>query len=98
MELNQILPWAFLLIGAVARIFLPFLIARRDDPTLSWSWRFVWPQVLSVGIFILVLPLLVDSLTGVSELDLQYAWLVGYGAASFGRLADKGIEAARAAR
>ena len=95
MELNQVLPWIFLLVGAVARIFLPFLIARRDDPSLEWSWRLVWPQVLSVGIFILVLPLLVSDLASVGELELQYAWLVGYGAASFGRLADKGVASAR---
>jgi hypothetical protein len=91
----EVLPWILLLLGAAARIFLPFLIARRDDPSLSWEWRYVWPQLLSLGIFILILPLLVDDLASVSELDLQYAWLVGYGAASFGRLADRGIDVAR---
>lgn len=92
------LPWIMLLLGAVARIFLPFLIERRNDPSLSWDWRYVWPQVLSVGIFVLLLPMLVDDLANVSNLDLQYAWLVGYGAASFGRLADKGVLAVRNGR
>ena len=89
------LPWLMLLLGAVARIFLPFLIARRDDPSLSWEWPYVWPQVLSVAIFVLILPVLVDDLANVSELELQYAWLVGYGAASFGRLAQQGVEVVR---
>ena len=92
------LPWLMLLLGAVARIFLPFLIARRDDPSLSWEWRLVWPQVLSIGIFVLILPFLVDDLANVSDLDLQYAWLVGYGAASFGRLAQQGVEVVRNGR
>ena len=92
------LPWLLLLLGAVARIFLPFLIARRDDPSLSWEWRFVWPQLLSLGIFVLLLPLLVDDLANVGELDAQYAWLVGYGAASFGRLAQQGGEVLRNGR
>ncbi len=34
----------------------------------------------------------------VGELDLQYAWLVGYGAAAFGRLADNGVGAVRNGR
>jgi len=92
------LPWLLLLLGAVARIFLPFLIARRDDPSLSWEWRYVWPQLLSLGIFVLLLPLLVDDLANVGELDAQYAWLVGYGAASFGRLAQQGGEVLRNGR
>ena len=84
------LPWLLLLLGAVARIILPFLIARRDDPDLKWSWKFVYPQVLSLGIFVLLLPLLIDDLESVGELNPQNAWLVGYGAASFGRLTAKG--------
>ena len=92
------LPWLLLLLGAVARIFLPFLIARRDDPGLQWAWRLVIPQLLSLAIFALLLPLLVDDLKSVSDLDLQYAWLVGYGAASFGRLADQGVEVLRNGR
>ena len=92
------LPWLLLLLGAVARIFLPFLIARRDDPSLSWEWRYVWPQLLSLGIFVLLLPMLVDDLANVGELDAQYAWLVGYGAASFGRLAQQGGEVLRNGR
>jgi len=92
------LPWLLLLLGAVARIFLPFLIARRDDPSLSWEWKYVWPQLLSLGIFVLLLPLLVDDLANVGELDAQYAWLVGYGAASFGRLAQQGGEVLRNGR
>ena len=85
------LPWLLLLLGAVACIFLPFLIARRDDPTLSWAWMpYVWTKVLSVLIFVLVLPVLVSDLAGISDLALQEAFLVGYGAASFGDLGRKG--------
>ena len=90
------LSWLLLFLGAIACIFLPFLIARRDDPSLSWAWRpYVWPKVLSVLIFVLVLPVLVSDLAGIGDLALQEAFLVGYGAASFGDLGRKGGEIVR---
>jgi len=91
----EYLSWIMLFVGALARVFLPFLLARRDDPNLSWEWHYLWPQLLSFGIFVLLLPLLVDNLASIKELDPQTSWLVGYGAASFGRLADKGFTSLR---
>lgn len=91
----ELVPWVFLFLGAIGRIFLPFLIERRDNPDLHWEWRYVYGQLISLAIFVLVLPVLVDDLANVGQLDLQYAWLVGYGAASFGRLTAKGVEVVR---
>jgi hypothetical protein len=89
-------------LGAIAQIFLPFLIARRDDPNLKWEWKHIYPKLISVAIFVLVLPVLVDDLAGISDLALQQAFLYGYGAASFGRLAVNGggavVEAVRNGR
>lgn len=92
------LPWLMLLLGAVARIFLPFLMKLRNTPDLSWTdfdMRYIWPQLISLVIFVLVLPVLVSDLAGIGGLALQEAFLIGYGAAAFGRLADNGIEVVR---
>jgi len=89
------LAWLLLLLGGLSRVLLPFLLERRDNPELSWDWRYLWPQLLSFIIFVLLLPLLVDDLASIGALDPQNAWLVGYGAASFGRLAQRGTEVIR---
>lgn len=86
------LPWVGLFIGLAARIFLPFLAARRKDPTLSWEWAYVWPQLLSFGLVVLVLPLVVENLKAINELSFQMAWLAGWGAADVGRQVVKAFE------
>ncbi len=89
--MDVFLPWLFLFLGAFGRILLPFLYERRDNPDLKWEWRYVYGQAISLIIFVLVLPVLVDNLAGIVDLELQQAFLVGYGAAAFGRLGDKRI-------
>lgn len=83
------LAWIFLVLGVLCRIFVPFLLARRDDPTLSWSWRFIWPQLITVLVVFLVLPLLISDLEAVSSLAPAVAYLAGWAAADVGREADK---------
>ena len=70
-------PWFFLVLGIVSRILVPWLIARRDDPSLSWTWRYIWPQLVSFVVIVLMLPLLVSDLANVSTLELQVSFLVG---------------------
>ena len=83
------LPWIFLVFGVLSRIFVPFLLARRDDPTLSWSWRYIWPQLITVLVVFLVLPLLIADLSAISTLAPTVTYLAGWAAADVGREADK---------
>jgi hypothetical protein len=83
------LAWIFLIFGVLSRVFVPFLLARRNDPSLSWSWRFIWPQLITVLVIFLVLPLLISDLGSVSGLAPAVAYLAGWAAADVGREADK---------
>ena len=75
-----------LLVGLLARVLVPWLAKRREDPEgAQWSWRFVWPMMLSFGILLLLVPLLVGELETVAQMPAQAAWLVGWGAADIGR-------------
>lgn len=79
------LSWVGLFLGLASRIFVPFLAARQKEPTLSWDWRYVWPQLLMFALVVLVLPLLLDDLSVINELPFQVAWIAGWGAADVGR-------------
>jgi hypothetical protein len=85
----MLLPWFLLILGIIARILVPWLIARREDPTLPWSWHYVWPQLVSFVVIVLMLPLMVSDLAQVSHLELQFAFLVGWGAADVGNTGRK---------
>jgi len=62
------------------------LAKRRANPEeAQWSWKFVWPQLVSVLLIGLLLPLLISNLAGIGNLPWQAAWLVGWGAADLGR-------------
>jgi len=75
-----------LFVGLIARILVPWLAKRRADPAnAKWSWKFVWPQLLSFGIIIILIPLLVGDLNAIANMPYQAAWLVGWGAADIGR-------------
>jgi hypothetical protein len=79
-----------LLAGLGARVLVPWLAVRQQNPDGAvWDWRFVWPQVLSFVILILMLPLLVEDLAGIHETPAQAAWLLGWGAGDVGRKAYK---------
>jgi hypothetical protein len=62
MTTEQVVPYVFLLLGILSRVFLPWLISRRNaahtGQPLPWSWRYVWPQLVSVGVVVLLLPFL----------------------------------------
>ena len=84
----QWLTFGSLLFGIVARIAIPWLQVRRADPTISWQWRYIWPEVLGFFIVILGLPILVPDLQNVIlTLPWQAAWLIGVGAAEAGNIA-----------
>lgn len=86
MTTEQTLTLVSLLFGIMARIAIPWLQVRKDDPTMSWSWQYVWPEVLGFLIVILSLPMLVPDLHTILDLPFQAAWLIGVGAAEAGNV------------
>ena len=91
------LPWLLLTLGIAARILVPWLIARRDNPSLSWQWRYIWPQLISFVVIALMLPVLISNLDTVTNLELQSAFLIGWAAADIGNTGRKFIEGANRA-
>lgn len=84
--MEMALPIISLFIGLLARIFVPWLAKRRQNPAeAEWSWKVVWPQLLGFGLVILVLPLVISDLKMIAELPAQAAWILGWGAADLGR-------------
>ena len=82
----EFLPWISLVIGVLARVFVPWLAKRREAPQeAKWQWPYVWPQLLSVGLIFLLLPLVVSDIGAVGKLPYQAAWLAGWAAADIGR-------------
>ena len=79
-----------LIVGLAARILVPWLAVRQQDPEKAeWSWLQVWPMLLSFGLVVLLLPLVIADLEAIKDLPYQAAWLVGWGAADVGRKAYK---------
>jgi len=90
--MENILPWVFLFIGLLGRVFIPWLSVRQQDPeNAKWSWKYVWPQLLSFAILFLLLPLLISDLEAVSDIPFQAAWLLGWGAGDVGRKTYKAL-------
>ena len=83
------LAWIARVFGVLSRVFVPFLLARRDNPDLPWTWRYIWPQLITVLVIFLLLPLLIADLEAVSSLAPAVAYLAGWAAADVGREADK---------
>jgi len=84
--------WSLLALfaGLVARIAVPFLNERREDPNLSWEWKYARGPVLAFIIICLMLPLLIPNLMDViRNSEPQVIWLVGWGVGDLGREADK---------
>ena len=90
--MNEFLPWILLFLGIASRILVPWLIARRDDPSLSWQWRYFWPQLVSFLVIALMLPVLISNLATISDLELQAAYLIGWAAADIGNTGRKFYE------
>ncbi len=77
--------WISLTLGVLARIFVPWLAKRRENPEeAKWAWKFVWPQLVAVVLIFLLLPLVVSDLAAVGNLPWQAAWLAGWAAADLG--------------
>ena len=88
LNIVQALPYALFALGVLSRIFVPWLVARKQDPTLSWSWRYIWPQLVTAIVVVMVLPLIFD-LAAVANMALPAAYIAGGGAADVGRTLDK---------
>lgn len=85
-------PWMALALGLIARVFVPWLAKRLETPQeAKWQWKYVWPQVVAVGLLLLLLPLLVDDLAGMSGVPWQLAWLSGWAAGDIGRKTYKAL-------
>lgn len=90
MEATQYIGWLALGLGLLSRVFVPWFNARRLNPEeAKWSWRYVWPQLIGVGIAVLTLPFVVTDLESIGSLTFGPAWLIGWAAADLGRFADK---------
>ena len=88
----MLVPWISLAVGVLARIFVPWLAKRRENPEQAqWKWTFVWPQLISVVLIFLLLPLLIGDLVGLGGLPWQAAWLAGWAAADIGRETYKAL-------
>ena len=87
------LGWISLYAGLTARVFVPWLAKRRKDPDAAkWDFkRFVLPQLLSLLLIILVLPLVINDLESMGDLPFQAAWLVGWAGADIGRKTYKAL-------
>ena len=86
MIIQDFLPLLSLLLGLAARIFIPWLTARKDNPDgAKWAWKYVWPQLLTFALVLIVLPLVISDLEKVFSMQWQSAWLLGWGAADLGR-------------
>ncbi len=87
-----LLPWVSMVVGVLARVFVPWLAKRREKPEeAKWSWNFVWPQLVSVALIFLLLPLLIGDLASLGGLPWQASWLAGWAAADIGRETYKAL-------
>ena len=66
------------------------------NPALTFEWHFVWPKLLTVGILVLLLPILVDDLAAVGAMGLQAAFLGGWTAADGADLVRQFIQTRQA--
>jgi len=90
--METLAPWLSMTLGVVARVFVPWLAKRRQEPDKAkWNWKFVWPQLVSVALIFLLLPLLIGDLADMGGLPWQAAWLAGWAAADIGRETYKAL-------
>ena len=88
----MLLPWVSMTVGVLARVFVPWLAKRRENPEgAKWAWKFVWPQLVSVVLIFLLLPLLIGDLAALGGLPWQAGWLAGWAAADIGRETYKAL-------
>jgi hypothetical protein len=85
MEFNWVSLAVFIL-GVVARVFVPWLIARSKDPANGqWSWKYLWPQLIAVLVLILVAPIVAPNIEEVGQLSMVPAYILGWGTADLGK-------------
>lgn len=79
--------WISLIVGILARVFVPWLAKRQLDPEgAEWDFKkYVLPQLLSFVLILILLPLIVSELDTIGGLPWQAAWLAGWGAGDIGR-------------
>ncbi len=88
--------WVGLGFGVVSRIFVPWLNERRLNPeNAKWSWPYVWPQLIAVVVVALLLPLVLSNIEGMGEMAFSTTYVIGWGAADIGRVANKIITRSR---
>jgi len=87
-ELVEVLPYFLFILGVFGRVFLPWLNARRSNPDLPWSWRMIWPQLVT-GLIVLIVAPLITGLEALGSLKPVAAYLSGWAAADVGREIDK---------
>ncbi len=91
MTLESVLPFVLFVIGVFSRVFLPWLNERRKNPDLPWSWRYIWPQLVTAVIVLALVPLFFN-LQNLDTMKPIPAYLSGWAAADVGREIDKFIE------
>lgn len=75
-------------LGAIARVFVPWLIKRvrePDSPESKWNWRYLWPQLVTVLVLLLVAPLVAGDLDKTLALAPVPAYLSGWAIADLGK-------------
>lgn len=69
-------------LGALAKLFVPWLLKRYRDPDAedsAWNWRYFWPQLVAFGIVMLVAPILSPDIETVTMMPPVGAYLAGWG-------------------
>lgn len=68
-------------LGALAKLFVPWLLKRfrnPDAPDSKWDWRYLWPQLVAFVIVLLVAPVLTD-VEAINTMAPFGAYLAGWG-------------------
>ena len=92
----EYLGWISLFAGEAARVFVPWLAKRRNDPTgengSKWNFKkYVLPQLISLLLVILLMPLIIPDLNTMGDIPYQAAWMVGWAAGDIGRKTYKAL-------
>ena len=83
--LTNVILW--LSLGVIARVVVPWLVARANDPEnpeLGWDWKYVWPQLITVIVNLIILPITVPDFTALEGASFQILFLAGWGASDLG--------------
>lgn len=76
------LPIAAFGLGALGKLFVPWLIKRYRNPdaeSSKWNWTYLWPQLAGFAVVLLVAPLISPDIDTISTLPWVPAYLAGWG-------------------